>query len=122
MKPCGFSIYLKYQCVCGTDHWLSQEEVKGQFVIVCDVCKKRTQIQPIEKITAKIDFKKCNKQSNKMANLGVKSANTALLPAVLDDAYQILKNYSFRREELERANISANSKEEFVKIFLARQK
>lgn len=112
MKPSGFSVDFKYICDCETVHWLTQEQVKGSFIIVCDVCHKRISIKPVSTIKVLLGF--CNDQSKKVAP----QSNS-----VLTDAHRVLKNMGYSLSSVENVQraIKAKDKETLIKEFLSRQ-
>jgi hypothetical protein len=116
MKPKGFDIYLKYVCDCDREHFLTLQESKGSYTIVCDVCNKRHKIIPVESVKVLVNFKKCKTPTRTIEKLEKKPAG------LLQNAHRVLKSYGYTLEDLAREKIQAGTPTEFVREFLAKQK
>ena len=98
LKPKSSSVNIIYECPqCSSKHWYSDKELNQQRELEC--CGQIHQLQPIRGI--KLVFKKSKQNFN--------------------EAHKVLKQYGYSKDQIDSAEIDANTQEEFVKEFLALQ-
>jgi hypothetical protein len=112
MRPKNFQLYLKYVCDCGSTHWVTLDEAKGGYILVCDECKKLHKIEKIAEAKVLINF--CKTEYKKVAN----PSNP-----VVKKAHEILRQYGYDQSTIEQVNreVQAKSSDVLVKEFLSRQ-
>lgn len=110
LTPKSFNLDLIYKCDCGATHWITPEEAKtANFIIACDVCKKKDVLRTVESIKVLVNFKKDKKPHSFTSNI-----------SLIGEAYDVLKNYGFAKSELKEleSRIKSTNVEDWVKKFL----